>query len=84
MSDTDENNVPSPPAEVDPSVWDEAPAVTGRPNDEAPENTTFAERLKQAEESRKRLGRKRVDDDDEAVEDKAVKTSTTKAPRKRA
>lgn len=33
-------------AAVDPSIWDEAVAVTGRPNDEAGPNSTFAERAK--------------------------------------
>lgn len=33
---------------IDPSIWDEQQAVTGRPNDTAPANSTFAERAKAA------------------------------------
>lgn len=32
--------------EIDPSKWEEAVAVTGRPNDEPEPNTTFGDRAK--------------------------------------
>lgn len=34
--------------EIDPSMWDEAVAVAGRPQDEPAPNSTFAERAKAA------------------------------------
>lgn len=55
----------------DPSEWQEAEAVTGRPNDEASPNSTMADRAK---------ARKQVDKDSDVVEDKAI----TKAPAKKA
>lgn len=33
--------------EIDPSIWDEHKAVTGRPQDTAEENSTFASRAQQ-------------------------------------
>lgn len=33
---------------VDPSIWDEAVAVTGRPQDEPAANSTFADRARAA------------------------------------
>lgn len=42
----DVTNVPSPPADPDTSNWDEQRAVTGRPNDVPPPNSTFADRVK--------------------------------------
>lgn len=54
--------------ELDPSIWDEAVAVTGRPQDEPLPNSTFAERAKAAS--------KAVKSDD--AEDKAVTRATKK------
>lgn len=34
--------------ELDPSIWEEAQAVTGRPNDTPEENSTFGSRAKSA------------------------------------
>lgn len=48
MSDTPSPEVAAPSEKatttVDPSVWDDQPAVTGRPVDEPSGNSTFAER----------------------------------------
>ena len=57
----------------DPSNWDEAQAVTGRPADEPTSNSTLAERA-----TARKGDAKQVDADE--VEDKAVK----KAPARKA
>jgi hypothetical protein len=65
--------------EADPSKWEEAPAVTGRPADVPSPNTTLADRAKA-----RKGGAKKVDKDAEGVEDKAVKAAESKAPTKKA
>lgn len=60
----------------DPSKWDEAEAVNGRPSDVAGPNSTLASR------ARERAGVKQVDASE--VEDKAVTAAATKAPAKKA
>lgn len=57
----------------DPSQWQEAEAVTGRPADEPPDNSTLSSRSG---------GAKKVDADD--VEDKAVEAAPAKKAGKRA
>lgn len=42
MADDEKNTTGA----IDPGIWDEQVAVTGRPNDEAPANSTFGERAK--------------------------------------
>jgi hypothetical protein len=55
--------------DLDPSGWEEQPTVTGRPNDTAGENSTFAERAKAA----KKAATKAVESDE--AEDKSVRSS---------
>lgn len=57
----------------DPSNWDEAQAVTGRPQDQPEANTTFAERAKG------RKGTKAV----QSAENKAVSSGTETKTRKK-
>jgi hypothetical protein len=67
--------------DVDSSEWQEAEAVTGRPVDKAGPNSTLAERAKA------RAGEKRVNKDDDEVENKAVQSAPSKnaaAPAKKA
>ncbi len=63
----------------DPSNWDEAKAVTGRPADKPGDNTTFAGRAKAAGKASN--ASKQVDGS--ATEDKSVSSAATKRARKR-
>lgn len=64
--------------DLDPSIWDEQKAVTGRPGDPSPANSTFA--------GRKKAGRKAVppaEAENKAVQpddadDKAVRPARTR------
>lgn len=50
MSDVAQPSEKQTTGEVDPKNWDEAVAVTGRPNDVPEDNSTFASRAKRAKE----------------------------------
>jgi hypothetical protein len=65
--------------DTDAYEWDEHPAFADRPQREPQENTTFAQRSARPREG----GAKRVDPDEEIVEDKAVpgRRATTKRRR---
>lgn len=41
-----DENAKNTTGEIDPSIWDEAKAVTGRPQDVPEENSTFGSRAK--------------------------------------
>lgn len=60
----------------DPSKWEQAEAVTGRPSDIFDPNSTLASRAKS------RAGEKKVGEDD--AEDKAVTSAATKASARKA
>lgn len=57
--------------ELDPSLWDEARAVTGRPNDTPLPNTTFVERFKARSSTTKAV-------QGDQAENKAVRSASTK------
>lgn len=65
---------------ADDTKYEEAKAVTGRPADVPPPNTTMADRAK----ANKKATTKQVDADEAGVEDKAVTASESKAPAKKA
>ena len=60
--------------EPDPTGWDEQPAVTDRPVDEAPANSTFADRA-----AARGVGKRIAE-----AEDKKVKAPARKAPARKA
>lgn len=70
MADAEKNTT----GKIDPSIWDEAQAVTGRPNDVPEDNSTFASRAKAAA---------KADRADVAKVDEPVKATKKAAARKK-
>ena len=75
MSDQTPAEAVKATTEADPTVWEEQPAVTGRPNDIGPDgpsaNSTFAERA-QARNKQQRTEVAKSDEDEVKPERKAV------------
>lgn len=71
MSDTPTPDVAAPTDKatttVDPSVWDAQVAVTGRPADQPPANSTFAERAAARNKQQKTETAKADDDAEKAT-----------------
>lgn len=71
MSDQTPAEAVKATTEADPTVWEEQPAVTGRPNDTPPEgppsNSTFAERAAARNKQQKTETAKADDDAEKAT-----------------